>query len=70
MNLNTTLFDLKFLFDRALSEFDDFKNDMKVLLGEDVLTDAKVKAQTKGTGVEYAASAVRRVFIKWVETML
>lgn len=34
MNFNTTLFDIEFLIERAISEFSDFKTDMKALLGE------------------------------------
>jgi hypothetical protein len=69
MNFNTTLFDIEFLIEGALSEFQDFKTDMKVLLGEEVLADVKVKQEIKGDQKVYAASAVRRVFIKWVETL-
>lgn len=43
INLNTTLFDLEFLINRAISEYPDFKTDMEALLGKEVLTDAKVK---------------------------
>lgn len=69
MNFNTTLFDIEFLIERAISEFADFKADMKVLLGDEVLADAKVKSELKDGQKVYAASAVRRVFIKWVETL-
>lgn len=70
LNLNTTLFDLEFLIERAISEYPDFKTDMEALLGKEVLTDAKVKCEKRGDTKVYAASAVRRVFIKWVETMV
>jgi hypothetical protein len=62
--------DLKFLIDRSVEEFDDFQKDMKHILGEDVLTDSKVKRFMKDGNEDYSASPVRRVFIKWVETIL
>ena len=62
--------DLKYLIDRSVEEFDDFQKDMKHILGEDVLTDSKVKRHMKDGNEDYSASPVRRVFIKWVETIL
>jgi len=40
------------------------------LLGEGALTDCKVKRGEKDGKRFYNASAVRRVFIKWAETLL
>lgn len=70
INFNTTLFDLEFLIERAISEFGDFKKDMQALLGHEVLADMKVKCQIRDGKKVYAASAVRRVFIKWAETII
>lgn len=38
---------------------------MKFLLGDDCLTDSKVKKINKNGMEEYTASPIRRVFIKW-----
>jgi hypothetical protein len=61
---------LKFLIDRSAAEFNDFQKDMKAMLGDDVLTDSKVKKIVKDGQDLYTASPVRRVFIKWTETIL
>ena len=70
INVQTLFSDLKFLIDRSVEEFADFQSDMKFILGDDVLTDSKVKRMTKNGQEEYSASPVRRVFIKWAETIL
>lgn len=70
MNFNTSLFDLQFLIERALSELSDFKDDMKALLGEEgLVAGAKVVNEGSEADPVYNASAIRRVLIKWVETM-
>lgn len=43
---------------------------MKAILGDEVLTDSKVKKINKNEIEEYSASPVRRVFIKWAETII
>lgn len=70
INVQTLYSDLKFLIDRSLEEFNDFQSDMKAIMGDDVLTDSKVKKVSKNGVEEYTASPVRRVFIKWVETII
>ena len=70
-NIGTTTLDLKFLFDTAFDQFQDFKTDMAELLGADVLADVKVKCvDSEKRGRTYNASSTRRVLIKWVETLL
>ena len=69
-NSSTQLHDLKFLFDTAFDQFNDFKSDMQDLLGEDVLADVKVKCTDREEGRVYNASSTRRVLIKWVEVLL
>ncbi len=63
--------DLKFLIDNANENYPDFKADMESILGK-AETDCKVK--WKGSNEEgekkYVASAIRRVFIKWIETLI
>ena len=70
INLATTTLDLKFLFDTAFNQFEDFKSDMQDILGIDVLADVKVKCIDSDNGRTYNASSTRRVLIKWVETLL
>lgn len=62
--------DLKVLIDNANDLAEDFKNDMKYMLGPETQTDCKVKRQIKDQKVSYSAEAVRRVFIKWSETLI
>ena len=40
------------------------------MLGSETLTDCKVKRHIKDHKVFYSAEAVRRVFIKWSETLI
>ena len=69
-NFRTLLHDLKFLFDTAFDQFNDFKSDMQDLFGQDVLADVKVKCTDLNEGRVYNASSTRRVLIKWVEVLL
>lgn len=46
VNVQTLFSDLKFLIDRSVEEFADFQSDMKFILGDEVLTDSKVKRVT------------------------
>jgi hypothetical protein len=62
--------DLRLLIDEANDSFDDFQNDMIGLFGEGTLNDCKVKRGEKNGKRFYNASAVRRLFIKWAETLL
>ncbi len=47
INIQTLFDDLKFLIDKSIEQFKDFESDMKAILGDDVLTDSKVKKVTK-----------------------
>lgn len=68
-NFQTTMDDLKALIDEANQLYPDFKSDMQDIFGE-VQTDCKVKWQIQENQKAYNASAIRRVFIKWSETMI
>ncbi len=70
-NYQSTMDDLKVLIDEANQLFGDFKIDMEAVLGPEVEVDCKVKWQKNEDGdTYYNASAVRRVFIKWSETLI
>lgn len=70
INIQILASDLKYMIDKAAEDFSDFQKDMKLLLGDHALTDSKVKKITKNGREEYTASPVRRVFIKWAETII
>jgi hypothetical protein len=70
MNYQTIYEDLNFLFKKAIEQQDDFKTDMKDILGDDVLACPKVGQVTSGNKTSFNACAVRRVFVKWCENLL
>lgn len=53
-----------------MEEQDCFKEDMKDILGADVLGCTKVGQVTKNGKSSFNACAVRRVFVKWAENIL
>jgi hypothetical protein len=65
MNYQTIYEDLNFLFTKAIEEQAAFQEDMKDLLGEDVLSCPKVSQVDKDGKKYFNACAVRRVFVKW-----
>ena len=70
MNYQTIYEDINFLLKTAVEQQDDFKEDMKDILGEDVLACPKVGQVTKDGRTSVNACAVRRVFVKWAENLL
>ena len=65
MNFQTVYEDLNFLFKKAIEEQHTFKEDMKEILGSDVLACPKVGQVNKDGKSYFNACAVRRVFVKW-----
>jgi HSP90 family molecular chaperone len=65
MNYQTIYEDINFLLKKAVEQQDDFKEDMKDLLGDDVLACTKVGQVNKEGRTSFNACAVRRVFVKW-----
>jgi hypothetical protein len=65
LNYQTVYDDLHFLLKRATEEEETFKSDMKDLLGEDVVSCAKVGLANKEGNESFNACAVRRVMVKW-----
>jgi|JI6StandDraft_1071083.scaffolds.fasta_scaffold1114467_1 hypothetical protein len=70
LNRQSLMDDLKVLIDEANDFFPDFLSDMKDLLGPETEVDCKVKRKEKDGKICYSAEAVRRVFIKWSETLI
>jgi uncharacterized protein YihD (DUF1040 family) len=70
INIQTIYDDISFLLNKAVELKDAFKEDMKDILGDDVLACPKVNQVMKETGPEFNACAVRRVFVKWAENLL
>lgn len=70
MNYQTIYADINFLLKKAIELQDDFKEDMKDILGDDVLSCPKVGQVVKNGRTSFNACAVRRVFVKWCENLL
>lgn len=70
MNYQTIYEDINFLLKKAIEEQNVFKEDMKDILGDDVLACPKVMQVTKDGRTSFNACAVRRVFVKWAENLL
>ena len=62
--------DVLFMLNKAIEEQESFKNDMKDLIGEDVLTGLKVDQVTKYGETYFNACAIMRMFLKWAENLL
>ena len=65
LNVQNINEDVNFLLNRAIQEEKEFVEDMRDILGDDVLANAKVSQVNKGDEHYFNANAVRRVFIKW-----
>lgn len=70
LNRQSLMDDLKVLIDDANDLRPDFDKDMVDMLGPETLTDCKVKRTTRDNKTFYKAEAVRRIFIKWSETLI
>ena len=70
LNCQTIYDDVLFLLNKAIEEQDNFKHDMKDLLGSDILSGPKVAQVTKDGKTYFNACAIRRMFMKWVENLL